>query len=79
MGLMPSIFSVTHCATGLKLQVTNADFSIYMYTAVLLFSLWQTYWSWKTWGIRFIGKVGEVIAADTAKEKNGTKSEKNYM
>ena len=28
---------------------------------VYLFNPIQTYWSWKTWGIRFLGKVGEVI------------------
>ena len=44
---------------------------------ILCFILRQTYWSWKTWGIRFIGKVGEVIASDASKEKNaGSKTEK---
>ncbi|CAI8030247.1 Spartin [Geodia barretti] len=40
--------------------------------------LTYTYWSWKTWGIQFLGKVGEVIRRSDDKSSSSSPSTNNH-
>lgn len=51
--------------------VWDADFRNGNETVSLLL---QTYWSWKTWGIHFLGKIGDVLREEG--EEGGDKGGK---